>query len=43
MGRLDGSVLAPGDGWPELYPDYRSMALANGCDPDAAELRGCRT
>ncbi len=29
MGRLDGSALEPGDGWPELYPDYEALADAN--------------
>ena len=26
----------------ELHASYRAMAIANGCDPDDPELRGCR-
>jgi len=28
QGRLPAEALSPGDNWPELFPDYASMAKA---------------
>jgi len=39
-GRLSYDKLH--DGGHELHESYREMAIANGCDPDAEELRPCR-
>ena len=30
------------DGGHQLHDDYRSMAIANGVDPDEPALNGCR-
>jgi hypothetical protein len=39
-GKVDPDQVS--DGGHELHDDYRSMAVANGCDPDDPHLRPCR-
>lgn len=33
MGQLPRSALRPGQGWPQLYPDYEAMARAQELQP----------
>lgn len=40
QGRIDLSKVH--DGGHALHAGYRSMAVANGCNPNAPELRACR-
>lgn len=40
QGKIDYDKLH--DGGHELHESYRDMAEANGCDPEAEELRRCR-
>jgi hypothetical protein len=39
-GEIDYSTIS--EAGHELHDSYRAMAIANGCDPVAPELRGCR-
>jgi hypothetical protein len=39
-GKIDPAQVS--DRGLELHTDYTTMAVANGCDPDAPELKPCR-